>query len=130
MGLCRVSGGAEPAVNDGVHASDPPVTDGKLALERETCRSDLARAAAAKTRLESLCRELQKQNRVVKVGCLVIALSSLLPRAIAWPDWQDESRRLANEEQVKRQELSQRFQVCGSPCFGCWCLGSFCAWSQ
>eukprot|EP01137_Pigoraptor_chileana_P008596 Opistho-2@55660 len=56
--------------------------------ERDAAVADLARANAAKAKLEQLCRELQKQSKSIK----------------------DETKRLTDAEQTKRDELSAKFQ--------------------
>jgi hypothetical protein len=40
----------------------------KALKERDGFKAEIGRAALAKTKLENLCRELQRQNRLVKVG--------------------------------------------------------------
>ncbi|XP_065057994.1 gamma-taxilin-like isoform X2 [Rhopilema esculentum] len=56
--------------------------------EKEQLQMDFGKVNMAKTKLESLCRELQKQNKVIK----------------------EEIQRRADEEDRKRRELSQKFQ--------------------
>ncbi|KAI9098678.1 myosin-like coiled-coil protein-domain-containing protein [Phlyctochytrium arcticum] len=56
--------------------------------ERDTAKSDLAKLTTRHNKLETLCRELQKENKRVK----------------------EESKRLAISEQQKREELSSKFE--------------------
>eukprot|EP00118_Oscarella_pearsei_P005715 m.26285 g.26285 ORF g.26285 m.26285 type:complete len:135 (+) comp29213_c0_seq8:42-446(+) len=53
--------------------------------ERDSMRNDLSRANLAKGRLESLCRELQKHNKAVKVG-YVCRTHSLVQYYLGRPD--------------------------------------------
>eukprot|EP00898_Chlorokybus_atmophyticus_P005785 jgi/Chlat1/6207/Chrsp44S05745 len=55
--------------------------------EKDTIYAECTKTAAVKTKLESLCRELQRQNKIIS----------------------EESKRAAAEEQQKRQELSTKF---------------------
>eukprot|EP00794_Sanderia_malayensis_P000329 gene329-961_t len=57
--------------------------------DKEQIYSDFTKVNMAKTKLESLCRELQKQNKIIK----------------------DEIQRRADEEDRKRRDLSQKFQT-------------------
>mmetsp|Transcript_32112 Transcript_32112/g.44518 ORF Transcript_32112/g.44518 Transcript_32112/m.44518 type:complete len:411 (+) Transcript_32112:80-1312(+) len=59
-----------------------------LSKEKEKILGELSRVNALKGKLEALCRELQKQNKLI----------------------QDESKRASQDEQAKREELSTRFQ--------------------
>jgi len=56
--------------------------------DKETAATEMNRAISLKENLETLCRELQRQNKVVM----------------------EESRNVAEMEQTKRQELSEKFQ--------------------
>eukprot|EP00160_Parvularia_atlantis_P003094 Unigene12576_Nuclearia_a/m.38197 Unigene12576_Nuclearia_a/g.38197 ORF Unigene12576_Nuclearia_a/g.38197 Unigene12576_Nuclearia_a/m.38197 type:complete len:436 (-) Unigene12576_Nuclearia_a:8-1315(-) len=56
--------------------------------ERDDAHSEISKVNAMKTRLESLCRELQKENKRIK----------------------EESRAMIQAEQAKREELSAQFQ--------------------
>jgi len=60
----------------------------KSTKERELALGEVTKLSAVKGKLETLCRELQKQNKAVL----------------------DDSRRVAEEEQAKRAELSAKFQ--------------------
>ncbi|XP_024388593.1 uncharacterized protein [Physcomitrium patens] len=55
--------------------------------EKDTIYGEYSKASGLRQKLESLCRELQRQNKLLF----------------------DDSRRIANEEQMKRQELSTKF---------------------
>lgn len=59
----------------------------QLQKERDNSRTEMQKAVALKHKLETLCRELQKENKRVK----------------------DESKKLAQNEQQKREGLSQKF---------------------
>lgn len=61
----------------------------ELKREKEQMQTEYGRVNMAKSKLESLCRELQKQNKIIK----------------------EEIQRRADEEDRKRRELSQKFQV-------------------
>ncbi|KAK3747755.1 hypothetical protein QZH41_008786 [Actinostola sp. cb2023] len=61
----------------------------KLTKERDTLQSDYNKATLAKSKLESLCRELQRHSKLVKEECQL----------------------RAQEEEAKRKELSDRFQT-------------------
>lgn len=79
-------------------AADMKTTEGKLEdtegkhkeakREKEQLQNDFIKVNMAKTKLESLCRELQKQNKVIK----------------------EEIQKRSDEEDRKRRELSQKFQ--------------------
>jgi len=60
-----------------------------LKRDRDNASSELSKATTMKSKLEVLCKELQKQNKLV----------------------QAESRRVAETEHQKRQELSEKFQT-------------------
>eukprot|EP00128_Syssomonas_multiformis_P009696 Colp12_sorted_trinity150504_noHs@2509 len=61
----------------------------RVTKERDATRTELKKTKALKTKIENLSRELQKQNRLAK----------------------EESKRIATEEQQKRQELTDKFQT-------------------
>ncbi|KAI8814594.1 myosin-like coiled-coil protein-domain-containing protein [Cladochytrium replicatum] len=56
--------------------------------EKDTAKSDLVKVQNQKQKIETLCRELQKENKRIK----------------------EESKRLAITEQQKREELSSKFE--------------------
>uniref|UniRef100_K3X4A8 Alpha-taxilin n=1 Tax=Globisporangium ultimum (strain ATCC 200006 / CBS 805.95 / DAOM BR144) TaxID=431595 RepID=K3X4A8_GLOUD len=58
-----------------------------LKQRKQTATTELVKTNATKSKLEQLCRELQKQNKLIS-----------------------ESRRIADEEDQKRRELSTQFQ--------------------
>jgi len=60
----------------------------KANAAREVAQQDHIKIAGVKTKLETLCRELQKQNKAVM----------------------DDSKRVQTEEHAKRSELSAKFQ--------------------
>ncbi|XP_006815122.2 uncharacterized protein LOC100371254 [Saccoglossus kowalevskii] len=60
----------------------------QLQREKDHLQSEHSKAVLAKSKLESLCRELQRHNKVIK----------------------DESLQRARDEEEKRKELSQKFQ--------------------
>ncbi|XP_065225008.1 gamma-taxilin [Planococcus citri] len=60
-----------------------------LVKEKDQVRTDLAKSVLTRSRLESLCRELQRQNKVIK----------------------EESYQKIREEEEKRKEVSAKFQV-------------------
>ncbi|KAG0622430.1 hypothetical protein M758_3G096900 [Ceratodon purpureus] len=55
--------------------------------EKDTIYGEYSKVSGLRQKLESLCRELQRQNKMLF----------------------DDSRRISNEEQMKRQELSTKF---------------------
>eukprot|EP00742_Colponemidia_sp_Colp-10_P006851 GILJ01007343.1.p1 GENE.GILJ01007343.1~~GILJ01007343.1.p1 ORF type:complete len:394 (+),score=98.93 GILJ01007343.1:36-1217(+) len=57
--------------------------------EKDSAFSELARTQSVKNTLESLCRKLQKQNKMIL----------------------EDSKRVASDEKQKREELSQKFQT-------------------
>ncbi|GBG60869.1 hypothetical protein CBR_g15990 [Chara braunii] len=59
-----------------------------LRKEKDTLSAEATKGQAVKQKLESLCRELQRQNKLVM----------------------EDSRRVATEEQQRREELAGRFQ--------------------
>eukprot|EP01111_Echinosteliopsis_oligospora_P007152 TRINITY_DN2181_c2_g1_i1.p1 TRINITY_DN2181_c2_g1~~TRINITY_DN2181_c2_g1_i1.p1 ORF type:complete len:337 (+),score=117.98 TRINITY_DN2181_c2_g1_i1:25-1035(+) len=59
----------------------------KFSKEKDLVQTELVKTNGVKVKLETLCRELQKQNKQVMEG----------------------SKRIATEEQEKRQELSKKF---------------------
>ncbi|XP_031549409.1 alpha-taxilin-like [Actinia tenebrosa] len=61
----------------------------KLTKERDVLQSDYNKATLAKSKLESLCRELQKHSKLVKEECQL----------------------RTQEEEAKRKELSDKFQT-------------------
>ncbi|KAL0632925.1 hypothetical protein Q9L58_008154 [Maublancomyces gigas] len=64
----------------------------QLQKEKDHSRSEMQKAVSMKHKLETLCRELQKENKRIK-------------------DTQDESKKLALNEQAKREELSNKFEA-------------------
>ncbi|KAJ0405975.1 hypothetical protein ATCC90586_000791 [Pythium insidiosum] len=60
-----------------------------LKQSKQAVGAELTKVSASKAKLEQLCRELQKQNKLIV---------------------QSESRRIADEEDAKRHELSAQFQ--------------------
>lgn len=60
-----------------------------LAREKDQLQADHTKAVIAKSKLESLCRELQKHNKLIK----------------------EESVQRAREEEEKRREISAKFQT-------------------
>ncbi|KAG0124413.1 myosin-like coiled-coil protein-domain-containing protein [Tuber indicum] len=60
----------------------------QLQKEKDHSRSEMQKAVSMKHKLETLCRELQKENKRIK----------------------DESKKLAQNEQQKREELSNKFE--------------------
>ncbi|PUU78069.1 Taxilin family [Tuber borchii] len=60
----------------------------QLQKEKDHSRSEMQKAVSMKNKLETLCRELQKENKRIK----------------------DESKKLAQNEQLKREELSNKFE--------------------
>ncbi|RUS15291.1 myosin-like coiled-coil protein-domain-containing protein [Endogone sp. FLAS-F59071] len=75
--------------------------------ERDAAKSDLSKANSMKHKLETVCRELQKENKRIKVHgqSTVFTICSL-----SWPS-QEESKKLALSEQQKREELSSKFET-------------------
>ncbi|KAG0638486.1 myosin-like coiled-coil protein-domain-containing protein [Tuber brumale] len=63
----------------------------QLQKEKDHSRSEMQKAVSMKHKLETLCRELQKENKRIK-------------------ETQDESKKLAQSEQQKREELSNKFE--------------------
>ena len=57
--------------------------------EKDQLQADHTRAMMAKSKLESLCRELQKHNKIIK----------------------EESIKRAKEDDEKRKEISAQFNV-------------------
>ena len=62
--------------------------------EKDQLQTEHSKAILAKSKLESLCRELQRHNKLVK----------------------DESLARAKEEEEKRKEVTNKFQVCLEIC--------------
>ncbi|KAK9368137.1 myosin-like coiled-coil protein-domain-containing protein, partial [Lipomyces kononenkoae] len=60
----------------------------QLQKEKDQARSEMAKTLSVKEKLENLCRELQKENKSIK----------------------EESYKLVQTEQVKRDELSSKFE--------------------
>jgi hypothetical protein len=60
----------------------------EVTRQKDSVQNELTRTTAAKTKLEGLCREMQRQNKGI----------------------QEESRQRAYEEEKKRQEVSAKFQ--------------------
>ncbi|KAF8464613.1 Taxilin family [Kalaharituber pfeilii] len=60
----------------------------QLQKEKDQSRTEMNKAVSLKSKLETLCRELQKENKRIK----------------------DESKKLAQTEQAKREELSNKFE--------------------
>ena len=71
---------------------------------RAAAVSEVTKLSAVKGKLETLCRELQKQNKAVLVRRRKLLLIS------DWTYLQDDSRRVAEEEHNKRAELNAKFQ--------------------
>eukprot|EP00850_Spirogloea_muscicola_P016379 SM000132S26894 [mRNA] locus=s132:235812:238836:- [translate_table: standard] len=71
--------------------------------DRDLAVAESAKGAAVRQKLESLCRELQRQNKAV-----IVSPSPFL-RGLAVMT--DESKRVALDEQHKRQELSAKFHA-------------------
>mmetsp|Transcript_69113 Transcript_69113/g.202372 ORF Transcript_69113/g.202372 Transcript_69113/m.202372 type:complete len:358 (+) Transcript_69113:58-1131(+) len=61
---------------------------GETEQERDTCQAELSRTLAVKSKLESLCRQLQQQANTLV----------------------EERRRLTDAERLRRQELADEFQ--------------------
>jgi len=66
--------------------------------EKDQLQSEHTKAIMAKSKLESLCRELQKQNKVIKSKESVLRFQL------------DESIKRAREEDDRRKEISSQFQ--------------------
>ena len=73
--------------------------------EKDQVRSDLTKTTTVKDKLEKLCRELQKENKKLKVsiGTYAAPYLSMLKH---FP--QDEHRRIEDNEKASRDELSDR----------------------
>ncbi len=63
----------------------------QMIREKDQLQTEHSKAVLAKSKLESLCRELQRHNKLVK----------------------DESVARAKEEEEKRKEVTNKFQVSG-----------------
>ncbi|OLL24898.1 Alpha-taxilin [Neolecta irregularis DAH-3] len=70
-----------------IHLRSRQKTD-LLQKGKDSAKSEVAKANNVRVKLETLCRELQKENKRIK----------------------DESKRLARDEQAKREELSLKFE--------------------
>jgi hypothetical protein len=69
-------------------------------MEKEKVHLQLAKVNKLKEKLEILCRELQKQNKTIIVTLPIIE-QCLLSK--------DESKKIAEDEQTKRNDLSKKF---------------------
>lgn len=80
----------------------------QVAQHRDIIQNEYARANLAKSKLENLCRELQKHSKQVAVSSLwggVLLILNFSP-----PRHQEESRQRAREEEERRKEVSGKFQ--------------------
>ncbi|OXB66347.1 hypothetical protein ASZ78_011881, partial [Callipepla squamata] len=75
----------------------------QLVQEKDHLQSEHSKAILARSKLESLCRELQRHNRTLKAKADVALLSALLT--------QEEGVQRAREEEEKRKEVTSHFQV-------------------
>jgi len=83
-----------------------------LLKEKEHAQADHSKAVLTRSRLESLCRELQRQNKAIKVGnhradwkCVLHFLNHYFQYL------QEESLLRIKEEEEKRKEISAKFQT-------------------
>ncbi|CUS13756.1 unnamed protein product [Tuber aestivum] len=75
----------------------------QLQKEKDHSRSEMQKAVSMKHKLETLCRELQKENKRIKNWTNYSEITEL-------QETQDESKKLAQNEQQKREELSNKFE--------------------
>ena len=82
-----------------------------MAQHRDIIQNEYARANLARSKLENLCRELQKHSKQVAVSyyCPPGGLISGPPAEV--PSLQEESRQRAREEEERRKEVSGKFQT-------------------
>lgn len=104
----------------------------QLQKEKDHSRSEMQKAVSMKHKLETLCRELQKENKRIKVStesarvfflllyfhlslsvcvCDRLEIKSADSEITDRQDAQDESKKLALNEQAKREELSNKFEA-------------------
>ncbi len=76
-----------------------------LMRERDQVLMENSRVTAAKTKLESLCRELHKHNQQIRVN----KFESIL--FVIQVSFQEESVQRQQEDETKRRELATKFQV-------------------
>ena len=86
----------------------------QVAQHRDIIQNEYARANLARSKLENLCRELQKHSKQVAVsspaqGVKFQAPNSSPPSLFLSP--QEESRQRAREEEERRKEVSGKFQT-------------------
>lgn len=76
--------------------------------ERDQILLENSRASAAKTKLESLCRELHQHNQQIRVGKIKFDFEG---RKKTKFNLQDESVQRQQDDETKRRELATKFQV-------------------
>ena len=85
-----------------------------MAQHRDIIQNEYARANLAKSKLENLCRELQKHSKQVAVGePALVGGFRVEAGGVKFqppPPPQDESRQRAKEEEDRRKEVSGKFQ--------------------
>ena len=81
-----------------------------MAQHRDIIQNEYARANLARSKLENLCRELQKHSKQVAVSYYCPPGFNFWPPAEV-PSLQEESRQRAREEEERRREVSGKFQT-------------------
>ena len=79
-----------------------------LQKEKDASRSDLSKMTTVKEKLEKLCRELQKENKKLKVS--LGATGSCSGLLLIMSLLQDDNKRLCETETTMREELHDRLE--------------------
>ena len=94
-----------------VSAKETEKTVASLTKQRDQAQNDFSKMLLAKDKLENLCRELQKHNKLIKVWLLsklaFLSVNSKWRVAIL----KDDNLHRIKEEEEKRKEISTKFQA-------------------
>ena len=82
----------------------------KVSNQRDQVQAEYGKVLLVKGKLESLCRELQRQNKLVKVSWILIELARPLFITFFYFLKEESIQRIEDEEK-KRKEISNKFQV-------------------